>query len=73
VVIDVGIVGAYSTKYELRSEKEAWDMLREVVEGVMKSVEKGIDGSDIDLVIVANFSDRFGGLIHTAPLGSFPS
>jgi acetyl-CoA C-acetyltransferase len=68
VAIDVGIVGAYSTKYELRSEKEAWDMLREVVEGVMKSVEKGIDGSDIDLVIVANFSDRFGGILHTAPL-----
>jgi len=65
---DVGVVGAYSTKYELRSEREAWDMLKEVIEGAVKSVERGIDGADIDLIIVANFSDRFGGLLHTAPL-----
>ncbi len=68
MAVDVGIVSAYSTKYELRSEKEAWDMLKEVVEGAVKSVERGIDSADIDLIIVANFSDRFGGLLHTAPL-----
>ncbi|MEM1681899.1 MAG: hypothetical protein QXT76_00415 [Sulfolobales archaeon] len=63
----VGVVGAYSTKYELRSEKEAWELLKEAVQGTLSSVDKGISGEDIDFVIVSNFSDRFGGILHTAP------
>lgn len=63
----VGIAGAYSTKYELRSEKEAWDLLGEAVQGVLRAVDKGIEGKEIDFVIVSNFSDRFGGILHTAP------
>jgi len=63
----VGVVGAYSTKYELRSEKEAWDLLKEAVQGTLSSVDRGIGGEDIDFVIVSNFSDRFGGILHTAP------
>ncbi len=63
----VGIVGAHSTKYELRSEREAWELLGEAVQGVLSSVEKGIGGEDIDFVLVSNFSDRFGGILHTAP------
>ncbi len=63
----VGIVGAYSTGYELRSEREAWELLEEAVRGALNSVEKGISGEDIDLVIVSNFSDRFGGILHTVP------
>jgi acetyl-CoA acetyltransferase len=67
-VLEVGVVGAYSLKYELRSSKEVWDMIKEVVEGVLGKVDKGIGKDEIDLVIVSNFSDRFGGLAHTAPL-----
>jgi acetyl-CoA acetyltransferase len=67
-VLEVGVVGAYSLKYELRSSKEVWDMIKEVVEGVLGKVDKGIGKDEIDLVIVSNFSDRFGGLTHTAPL-----
>ncbi len=63
----VGIIGAYSTKYESRSSRDTWDMIKEVVEGVMKSVDKGIDGKDIDVVIVSNFSDRFAGMLHVGP------
>ncbi|MCX8208166.1 MAG: thiolase family protein [Sulfolobales archaeon] len=63
----VGIVGAYSVKYELRSEKEAWELIGEVVRGTLKSVDKGISSKDIDFVVVSNFSDRFGGILHTAP------
>lgn len=63
----VGIVGAYSTKYELRSEKEAWDLIKEAVRGTLDSVDRGISGKDIDFVVVSNFSDRFGGILHTAP------
>jgi acetyl-CoA acetyltransferase len=66
--LEVGVVGAYSLKYELRSSKEVWDMIKEVVEGVLGKVDKGIGKDEIDLVIVSNFSDRFGGLTHTAPL-----
>ncbi|MCC6033099.1 MAG: hypothetical protein LM561_03360 [Desulfurococcaceae archaeon] len=67
-MLEVGVVGAYSLKYELRSSKEVWDMIKEVVEGVLGKVDKGIGKDEIDLVIVSNFSDRFGGLTHTAPL-----
>jgi len=67
-VLEVGVVGAYSLKYELRTSKEVWDMVKEVVEGVLGKVDKGIGKDEIDLVIVSNFSDRFGGLTHTAPL-----
>jgi len=67
-VLEVGVVGAHSLKYELRSSKEVWDMVKEVVEGVLGKVDKGIGKDEIDLVIVSNFSDRFGGLTHTAPL-----
>lgn len=66
--MEVGVIGAYSLKYELRSSKEVWDMVKEVVEGVLGKVDKGIGKDEIDLVIVSNFSDRFGGLTHTAPL-----
>jgi len=66
--LEVGVVGAHSLKYELRSSKEVWDMVKEVVEGVLGKVDKGIGKDEIDLVIVSNFSDRFGGLTHTAPL-----
>jgi len=66
--LEVGVVGAYSLKYELRSSKEVWDMIKEVVEGVLGKVDKGIGKDEIDLVIVSNFSDRFGGLTHTASL-----
>jgi len=66
--LEVGVIGAYSLKYELRSSKEVWDMVKEVVEGVLGKVDKGIGKDEIDLVIVSNFSDRFGGLTHTAPL-----
>lgn len=66
--MEVGVVGAYSLKYELRSSKEVWDMIKEVVEGVLGKVDKGIGKDEIDLVIVSNFSDRFGGLTHTASL-----
>ncbi len=66
--MEVGVVGAHSLKYELRSSKEVWDMVKEVVEGVLGKVDKGIGKDEIDLVIVSNFSDRFGGLTHTAPL-----
>lgn len=31
--MEVGVIGAYSLKYELRSSKEVWDMVKEVVEG----------------------------------------
>ncbi len=64
----VGIISAYSIKYESRSSKDAWVMVKEVVEGALDSVEKGISGRDIDVVIVSNFSDRFGGLLHVGPL-----
>ncbi|MCX8184539.1 MAG: hypothetical protein RMI56_06665 [Sulfolobales archaeon] len=63
----VGVVSAYSVKYELRSEREAWELIREVVQGTLKSVDKGISGRDIDFVVISNFSDRFGGILHTAP------
>lgn len=63
----VGIVATYSTKYELRSEKEAWELIDEVVQGLLRSVEKGVGKGDIDLVITSSFSDRFGGILHTAP------
>lgn len=43
-------------------------MIKEVTEGVLGKVDKGIDKEEIDLVIVSNFSDRFGGLLHAAPL-----
>ncbi len=43
-------------------------MIEEVVEGVLSSVDKGISGKEIDAVIVSNFSDRFGGLLHVGPL-----
>ncbi len=66
--MEVGVVGAYSLKYELRTSKEVWDMIKEVVEGVLGKVDRGIGKDEIDLVIVSNFSDRFGGLTHTAPL-----
>lgn len=65
--MEEGIVGAYSTKYELRSEKEAWELIKETVQGTLNSVDKGISSKDIDFVIVSNFSDRFGGILHTAP------
>jgi len=65
--LKVGIVAAYSSKYELRSEKEVWELVDEVVQGLLRSVEKGVDRGDIDLVITSNFSDRFGGIVHTAP------
>ncbi|MEM2682228.1 MAG: thiolase family protein, partial [Zestosphaera sp.] len=66
--LEVGVVSAYSLKYELRTSKEVWDMIKEVTEGVLGRVDKGINKEEIDLVIVSNFSDRFGGLLHTAPL-----
>lgn len=66
--MEVGITSAYSLKYELRSPKEVWEMIKEVTEGVLTKVDKGINKEEIDLVIVSNFSDRFGGLLHTAPL-----
>lgn len=66
--MEVGVVGVYSLKYELRTSKESWEMIKEVTEGVLGRVDKGIDKEEIDLVIVSNFSDRFGGLSHTAPL-----
>ncbi|MEM0025042.1 MAG: thiolase family protein [Zestosphaera sp.] len=66
--MEVGVVSAYSLKYELRTSKEVWDMIKEVTEGVLGRVDKGINKEEIDLVIVSNFSDRFGGLLHTAPL-----
>lgn len=66
--LEVGVVSAYSLKYELRTSKEVWDMIKEVTEGVLERVDKGINKEEIDLVIVSNFSDRFGGLLHTAPL-----
>lgn len=66
--MEVGVIGAYSLKYELRTTKEVWDMIKEVTEGVLRKVDKGISNEEIDLVIVSNFSDRFGGLLHTAPL-----
>jgi acetyl-CoA acetyltransferase len=65
--LKVGIVAAYSSKYELRSEKEVWELVDEVVQGLLRSVEKGVGREDIDLVITSNFSDRFGGIVHTAP------
>jgi len=68
LVENIAIVGAYSTKYESRSSKEVWEMIKEVVEGSLKSVDKGMDGKEIDIVIVSNFSDRFGGLLHAGPL-----
>lgn len=64
----IGIVGAYSLKYESRSQLESWDMIRESIKGVLNSVEKGIDPKDVDLVIVSNFSDNYGNLLHTGPL-----
>ncbi len=66
--MEVGVISAYSLKYELRTPKEVWDMIKEVTEGVIRKVDKGISEEEIDLVIVSNFSDRFGGLLHTAPL-----
>jgi acetyl-CoA C-acetyltransferase len=63
-----GIVSAYSTPYETRSKLEAWELLEKAVKGVVESVDKGIEPSEIDLVVVANFSDRFGGILHTGPL-----
>ena len=62
------IVSAFSTPYESRSSLEAWELLEKAVRGVVENVEKGIDPSEIDLVIVANFSDRFGGILHSGPL-----
>lgn len=64
----VGIVGAFSTKYEARSQKEAHEMIREVATGVFKTVDKGMDPKEVDLIIVSNFSDNFGNITHTAPL-----
>lgn len=64
----IGIIGAYNTKYEYRSPKSAFHLIQEAVKGVLDSVDKGIEPSEIDMVIVANLSDRFGGLLHTGPL-----
>jgi acetyl-CoA C-acetyltransferase len=64
----VGVVGAYSLKYEARSTKETHEMIREVAQGVLKTVDKGISPQDVDLIIVSNYSDSFGGILHTAPL-----
>lgn len=66
--VSVGIIGAYSLKYESRSQLEAWDMMRESIKGVLNSVDKGIDPRDIELVIVSNFSDSYGNLLHSGPL-----
>lgn len=65
---EVAVVSAYSTKYEARSQKEAYEMLSEVTQGVLKAVDKGVSPEDVDLVIVSNYSDSFGYLLHSAPL-----
>lgn len=65
---NIGIVSAYSLKYESRSSYESWEMMREVIKGVINSTEKGIQPQDIDMVIVSNFSDNYGNLLHTGPL-----
>lgn len=64
----VAIVSAYSTPYSMRNEMSAWEMVKSVAEGALKSADKGIYGKDIDLVIVSNFSDSFGNFLHVAPL-----
>jgi len=64
----VGVVGAYSTKYESRSQKEAHEMIQEVATGVFKTVDKGMSPEEVDLIIVSNYSDSFGNILHTAPL-----
>ncbi len=68
IVSEVGVISAYSTKYESRSSKEVWEMIKEVSINAVVSVDKGLNPDEIDLVIVSNLSDRFGGLLHTAPL-----
>jgi len=65
---EVGVVGAYSTKYEARSQKEAHEMIREVATSVFKTVDKGMSPEEVDLIIVSNYSDSFGYVLHTAPL-----
>lgn len=65
---DIGIISAYSLKYETRSSLESWDMMREAIEGVIKKVDKGISPKEIDVVIVSNFSDNYGNLLHAGPL-----
>ncbi len=62
------VVSAYSTPYETRSPLEAWELLEKAVKGAVSSVDKGMDPREVDLVIVANFSDRFGGILHSGPL-----
>ena len=65
---EVAVIGAYSTKYEARSSKEAYEIIGEVASGVLKTVDKGISPEEIDLIIVSNYSDSFGNVLHTAPL-----
>lgn len=64
----IGVVGAYSTRYESRTLKETHEMIHEVASHVFNTVDKGMSPREVDLIIVSNYSDSFGGILHSAPL-----
>lgn len=66
--MEVAVIAAYSLRYESRSSLEVWDMIKEVVKGVLNAVDKGMEPQDIDVVITSNYSDNFGGILNSGPL-----
>ncbi|MGC9107035.1 MAG: thiolase family protein [Infirmifilum sp.] len=68
IIGQVGVVGAYSTKYESRTSKDTSELIREVAVNVFNTVDKGISPGEVDLIITSNYSDSFGILLHSAPL-----
>ncbi len=66
---EVALVGAGMSKFGAFPDKNSRDLFVEAFQTMRRSVDKGFDPADIEIVYIGNFSsDLFEGQTHTAPL-----
>ncbi len=66
---EVALVGAGMSKFGAFPDKNSRDLFVEAFQAMRRSVDKGFDPADIEIVYIGNFSsDMFEGQTHTAPL-----
>ena len=65
----VAVVGAGMSKFGAFAGKNSRDLFVEAYKEMTKSVDKGLDPAEIELLYIGNFSsDQFEHQAHTAPL-----
>ena len=65
----VALVGAGMSKFGVFKEKATRDLFVEAFDDMRKSVDKGVEASDIEALYLGNFSsDLFEGQCHLAPI-----